>query len=145
MIKKYILLFGILIITVTCTSFTEDFNIELLSVKHESKIYQITFLSKTDFSTRTSSVDTGSYVFCVADKEIYKKDFTPKFSYPNSLIGMIPKDTTIELEKQSNQFIYNIELTPTDVKINTDQLYCRVYTGRFIGSLRKSQVFELSL
>lgn len=143
MLNKTILL-SILLALSGCTKNHENTEVQLVKLNKTPLYYDITFLSKTDFSTPKSASDTGSYIHCIDDKEIYNNNYIPDYSSGHYLAGIIPKDTKPRIEKTSNKYIYRINLQRSKDIYDSKTLYCRVFTGSFIRKLKKSAVFELN-
>lgn len=135
------LIICISIIAISCTSSNKNSEVQLISINQQSSNYQIIFMSDVDFSTRTSSRDTGSYIFCLPNKEIYKPEYTPNFSDKNYVHEVIIKDSKPLIDKKSGRYIYHIDLDYPIESLQDKPLYCRIFTGKYFGKLKKSKVF----
>ena len=122
----------------------ENTEVQLVKLHKTPLYYDITFLSETDFSTRKSTRDTGSYIHCIGDKEIYNNNYIPDYSSGHYLSGNILKDTKPTVDKISNKYVYRMELKRSKYLFGNKILYCRVFTGSFSGKLKRSSVFELN-
>lgn len=134
-----------LLILSGCIKSHKNTEVQLVEFKRISSYYEITFLSEANFSIRDSTRNTGSYIHCINDRQIYDEKYIPDYSSNNYLSGNIPKNTKPNVDTLSDQYIYSIKLNSSTYLDNDKTLYCRIFTGNFPGKLKKSQIFELIL